>query len=74
MSDVSLSNWSFGGEPASGRSHFHDTALREARIATEYHEREHEHEAAPAQPGFLARLRLAFAGPAAAPDACNCPA
>lgn len=72
MSDVSLSNWSFGGETASGRSHFHDTALREARIATDYHERESD--PAPAQPGFLARLRLAFAGASAAPDACNCPA
>lgn len=72
MSEAYLTNFSFGGETPSGRSHFHDTALREARVATEYRERETD--VAPTQPSFLARLRLAFAGPSAAPDACNCPA
>lgn len=72
MSEAYLTNWSFGGDTRSGRSHFHETALREARVATEFHEPETRVE--PAQAGFLARLRLAFAGPSAAPDACNCPA
>ena len=70
MSEAYLTNWSFGGETPDTRNHFHDTALREARVASEYHDAK---PAIPAREGFLTRLRLAFAGPAAT-DACNCPA
>ena len=70
MSEAYLTNWSFGGETPDTRSHFHDTALREARIATDHRGVEPE---IPARESFLTRLRLAFAGRPAA-DACNCPA
>jgi hypothetical protein len=70
MSEAYLTNWSFGGETPDTRNHSHETALREARIATEYHE---VAAASPAKEGFMTRLRLVFAGRPAT-DACNCPA
>jgi hypothetical protein len=70
MSEAYLTNWSFGGETPDTRNHFHDTALREARIASE---RREIVPASPARETFLTRLRFAFAGRPAA-DACNCPA
>ncbi len=70
MSEAYLTNWSFGGETPDTRNHFHDTALREARIATEYRQVESP---SPAREGFLTRLRLAFMKPSAN-EACNCPA
>jgi hypothetical protein len=57
------------GRDPDTRNRFHETALREARVASEYRKVER---VAPAQPRFVARLRLAFAGPAAT-EACNCP-
>ena len=69
MSEAYLTNWSFGGETPGTRSHFHETALREARIATEHHAVEPETRP---REGLVNRLRLAFAGPST--DACNCPA
>jgi hypothetical protein len=69
MSEAYLTNWSFGGETPDTRNHFHDTALREARIASEYRRVER---ASPVKDSLLTRIRLAFAGPAAT-DACNCP-
>ena len=71
MSEAYLTNWSFGGETPDTRSHFHETALREARIATDYREVE---PAIPARESLLTRLRLAFGGPSATAEACNCPA
>ena len=69
MSEAYLTNWLSSSGTTETRSHFHDTALREARIATEHHQPEPK----PAAPTpFLSRLRLAFAGPQT--DACNCPA
>lgn len=70
MSEVHRTNWSFGGENPDTRNHFHETALREARIASDYREVE---PASPVKETFLSRLRLALAGPAPT-DACNCPA
>ena len=70
MSDAYLTNWSFGGETPDTRNHFHETALREARVASEHRQVE---PASPTRDGFLTRLRLAFAGPSAT-EACNCPA
>ena len=68
MSEAYLTNWLVDQGPNGSPSHFHDVALREARIATERHEPATK---APARESFVTRLRLAFAGPAA--DACNCP-
>jgi hypothetical protein len=70
MSEAYLTNWSFGGETPDTRNHFHETALREARIASDYRDVE---PAPPDKGSFVNRLRLAFAGPSAV-DACNCPA
>lgn len=70
MSEEYRLNWPFGGETPGDRNHFHETALREARVATEYRQIE---PVVPARTSLLARLRLAFAGPAA-PEACDCPA
>jgi hypothetical protein len=73
MTEIHLAHMSWGNDAADDRNRFHETALREARVATEYREVEH---AAPARPAtFVTRLRLAFAGgPAATTEACNCPA
>lgn len=70
MSEAYLTNWSFGGETPDTRNRFHETALREARIATDYRQFEPP---VRAESSFLARLRRAFTGPAAT-EACNCPA
>ena len=70
MSEAYLTNWTFGGETPGTRSHFHETALREARVATDHR---NETPAVRAREGFVARLRLAFAGQPTT-DACNCPA
>jgi hypothetical protein len=71
MSEIQMAHFSFGGESAH-RSHFHDVALQEARLATDH--REPAVEPAPRR-GFATRLRLAFAGGAvASPEACSCPA
>jgi hypothetical protein len=70
MSEAYLTNWSFGGETPDTRNHFHEIAIREARIASDYRDVE---PSAPVRDGFITRLRLAFAGPSAV-DACNCPA
>ena len=69
MSEAYLTNWLVDRCPAASRSHFHDVALREARIATEHHAVEPETRP---REGLVNRLRLAFTGPSA--DACNCPA
>lgn len=75
MSEAYLTNWSFGGEIPDTRNCFHDTALREARIASDYHAHPDRGEgsAASARTGFVARLRLALGGPAATAG-CSCPA
>ncbi len=70
MSEAYLTNWSFGGETPDTRNYFHETAIREARVASDYH---HAEPAAPVRERFVTRLRLAFAGPSAT-DACNSPA
>lgn len=71
MSEAYLTNWSFGGETPDTHNHFHEVALREARVATDFREAEL---ATPAREGFVTRLRLAFAGRPATTEACNCPA
>ena len=70
MSEAYLTNWSFVGETPDTRNRFHETALREARIASEYR---NVKPASTVKETFFDRLRLAIAGPPAT-DACNCPA
>jgi hypothetical protein len=76
MSEIQMAHFAFGGDPRD-RSRIHETAMRDARIATDHHE------AAPASPirtGFVARLglgsrlRVALAGGPATTEPCNCPA
>ena len=75
MSEIQMAHFSFGGE-SPDRSRFHETALRDARVATDHHD---VAPAAPARSGLVARLglgsrlRVAFAGPAMT-EPCNCPA
>lgn len=68
-----MSHFSFGSfDGGDERNRFHAVALGEARVTSE---RTLTSVVAPAQPGFLTRLRLAVAGgPSVATDACNCPA
>lgn len=68
MSEAYLTNWSFGGETPDTHNHFHETALREARVASDYRQAERS---IPARESFLTRLRLAFAGPSTT-EVCNC--
>jgi hypothetical protein len=69
MSEAYLTNWLVDRCQSGSRSHFHDVALREARIATQRHELQLK---SPVRESLVARLRLAFAGPST--NACNCPA
>ena len=75
MSEIQMVHFAFGGE-SRDRSRIHETALRDARVATDHRE------SAAAQPmrsglvarlGLGSRLRVAFAGPATT-EPCNCPA
>jgi hypothetical protein len=70
MSQAFLTNWSFGDQGPDTRNRFHEIALREARIASEYRDAERS---TPIRESFLTRFRLVFAGRPAT-DACNCPA
>jgi hypothetical protein len=69
MSEAYLTNWLVDRCATGSPSHFHEVALREARIATERNASEPD---APVRQGFVARVRFAFARPAT--DTCNCPA
>jgi hypothetical protein len=74
MSEAYLTNWSFGGENPDTRNRFHEIALSEARVATEYRARQTPTPARESLLGRLqARVRFAFTGPASV-DGCNCPA
>jgi hypothetical protein len=70
MSEAYRTYQAFGAANPDIRNRFHETALREARMATEYR---HEAPLGPDRPGFLGRLRLAFDRPVSA-EARNCPA
>jgi hypothetical protein len=71
MSEAYLTNWSLGSDWTERNDRFHETALAEARVATEYRDVE---PGTKAHDGLLARLRLAFAGQPATTEACSCPA
>lgn len=72
MFELYLSHTSAGEHSTDPRNRFHETALHEARIASDYRQ---EAPATSAGSGFMTRLRLAFAGgTTATTEACNCPA
>ena len=64
----------FATDATDPRNLFHEHALHEARIATEY--RENRTAAKPRTSSLVARLRAALAGAQVVPttQACNCPA
>ncbi len=65
------SPWEHSTDP---RNQFHETAMREARIASEWRDAEAS-AVLVAKPSFVSRLRLAFAGGSVTTtDACSCPA
>jgi hypothetical protein len=76
MSEIQMAHFAFGGE-SPDRSRMHETAMRDARVATDHHEAT---AAATASNGRIARLglgsrlRVAFAGGPATTEPCNCPA
>ena len=71
MFEIHPSNWPFAVDAGDPRNQFHETALREARVATEAHG---VALAAPVPERFVTRLRLALAGGPAVTEPCNCPA
>ena len=73
MFELYLSHTSSGEHSTDPRNQFHEMAIREARVATEWASRDQG--AVASKPGFVARLRLALAGgPTVTTEACNCPA
>ena len=76
MSEIQMAHFAFGGE-SPDRSRIHETAMRDARIATDHHETAQPSEARSglvARLGLGSRLRVAFAGGPATTEPCNCPA
>lgn len=79
MSEIQMAHFAFGGE-SFDRSRIHETALRDARVATDHREGAGEATPASARAGLVARLglgsrlRVAFAGGQAMTEPCNCPA
>ena len=72
MSEIHMTHLSFQDDVHTRRDRIHETALHDARIATDYRQPAPE---AFARPSFATRLRLAFAGgPSATTEACSCPA
>jgi hypothetical protein len=71
--ELYLSHTSFGEHSTDPRNRFHETAMREARIVSEWDRGEPV--PGPSKPSLVARMRLAFAGgPSHTTEACNCPA
>ena len=75
MSEIQLVHFSFGGE-SPDRSRMHETALRDARVATDHRDAVQAPTGrdATARVGLVSRLRLAFSGGPAVTEPCNCPA
>lgn len=72
MSEIQMTHLSFRDDVHTGRDRIHETALHDARVATDYRRPALE---ASARPSLATRLRLAFAGgPAATTEACSCAA
>ncbi len=64
-------NGSFVVDATDPLNRFHETALREARIATDYR---HAGSACTPQASFVNRIRLALAGSPATSATCSCAA
>ena len=74
MFELYLSHTSAGEHSTDPRNQFHETALREARIASERHAAASA-PTGPSRAGFVSRLRLALAGSSVTTtEACSCPA
>jgi hypothetical protein len=63
MSEAYLTNWSIGSDWTERADPFHETALADARVASEYRRFAPE---AKAPTSLIARIRQAVAGPAVA--------
>ena len=74
MFELYLSHTSGGEHSTDPRNQFHEIALRDARIASDWLSQVAP-EVVIARPSFVSRVRLAFAGrQAPTTDACACPA
>lgn len=73
MFEVYPSNWPVAVDSSDPRNQFHERALHEARIASDYRQGA---TTAPARAGLVTRLRVAIGGGPAisATEPCNCPA
>ena len=72
MFEIYMSHTGSGGHTTDPLNQFHETALREARIASEWRGREI---AVSTEPSLIARVRAAFGRPVAtSPEPCACPA
>jgi hypothetical protein len=71
MFEIHPTNWPFAEDTTAPTNQFHETALHEARIATDARGIVPQTETSPS---FVSRLRLAFAGGRAVTEPCNCPA
>jgi hypothetical protein len=71
--EVHPGNWPVAVDATDPRNQFHERALHEARIATDYRQVE---TSAPARAGLVSRLRLALGGGSAmtATEPCSCAA
>ena len=72
MFELYPTSWPASMDATDSRNQFHETALREAQVATDARG---VTAATPSGGTFMARLRLVFAGgPSVAAEPCNCPA
>jgi hypothetical protein len=73
MFDVYSSDWPVAVTSTDPRNRFHDLAIREARVATDYHA---AGTPSAVRPSLATRLRLALAGAAGmtSSEPCTCPA
>ena len=72
MFEVYPGNWPAAVDATDPRNQFHEKALHEARVASEYRQFE---PVLAARSSLIGRIRLAFAGgPAATTETCTCPA
>ena len=72
MFELYPTSWPASMDATDSRTQFHETALREAQVATDARG---VAAAAPSREPFITRLRLAFAGGSSvATEPCSCPA
>jgi hypothetical protein len=71
MFEIHPGDWSLALDANGPRDQFHETAVHEARVATEARGIT---PTAPSHESFMRRLRLVFMGGPAVTEPCNCPA